>query len=91
MLYYDQLRAMKKVQNRFFDLLFFIASFFACLYRSIVTLFTHKKPCIKCASFYDSIDYLSRIWPRSFWKKPTGLKIGMFFGAFISYIFYRKK
>ncbi|MGE4444252.1 MAG: hypothetical protein AB7E37_04640 [Candidatus Altimarinota bacterium] len=81
---------MKKIRNRFIDIILLVISFFVSIIRSIKALITGKKT-IKRSSSFDSIDYVFRIWPHSFWKKPSFFKIGIFVAAFIKYIFYKKK
>ncbi len=80
---------MNKVNNKFFDLILFFLSFLFAIYRSILSLFK-KKSTIKKSSFYDSIDYIFRIWPNNFWKDIKFYKIWYFLWWLIKYIFYKK-
>jgi len=61
---------MKKVNNRFIDIILLIISFFTSIVRSFFALLSSKKT-FKRTSSFDIIDYILRIWPHSFWKKPT--------------------
>ncbi len=81
---------MKKITNRFIDIILLIASFFASLVRSFFSLFARGKG-IKRSSFFDAIDYVVRIWPHFFWKKPSLFKVSIFMASFIKYVFYNKK
>lgn len=81
---------MKKVNNKFFDLILFFLSFLFAIYRSLLSLFK-KKSAIKKSGFYDSIDYIFRIWPNNFWKDIKFYKIWYFLWWLIKYIFYKKK
>ncbi|MDP5039195.1 MAG: hypothetical protein NWP80_02005 [Candidatus Gracilibacteria bacterium] len=78
------------MENKFLKLLELIGGFFSSIYRSfIMFIFPNKK--YKTNLFFKAIDYFFYSWPKYFWKKPTGFKIGNFLGDWIKYIFYIKK
>ena len=77
-------------KNIFLYLISYTISFIVSVYRSIKALiFGDKK--IKKWIFFRSLDFLFRVWPIYFWKKPTFFKITSFFGMFIKYVFYNDK
>jgi hypothetical protein len=78
----------EKIQNKFFDFIAFMLSFILNIFRSIKNFFTLKK--IKKNIFFNFLDFLFRIWPKYFWKKPTFYKITSFFADILNNIFKRK-
>ena len=40
-------------------------------------------------TFIDVFDFLARMGPKSFWKKPTGIRAGRSLSTFIHYIFFK--
>jgi len=70
---------MKKenINNSFFDFIAFLLSLLINFFRSVVNFFTMKK--IKKNIFFNFLDFLFRIWPKYFWKKPTFYKLTSFF------------
>lgn len=81
---------MKKIDNKFFDIISFFLSAIASFYRSLLLLIW-RKTSVKRGVFFKWMDYFFRGWPDYFWKKPTWLKIWLFFALFIKHIFYNKK
>ncbi len=81
---------MKKIENKFFDLISLFLSFLASIFRSFLALIWIKKT-FKKTYFFKSLDFVFIYWPKYFWKKPTSLKIFNFFSDFIDYVFYNKK
>ncbi|MDD2486865.1 MAG: hypothetical protein PHS92_00640 [Candidatus Gracilibacteria bacterium] len=41
--------------------------------------------------FLDIMNFIFHIGPKSFWKNPTGIKIGRSLGTFIHYVFYMEE
>lgn len=72
--------------NVFLDVLAFFLSFFISIVRSISYIFW-KKP-EKRGIFFKSIHFVFYIWPKYFWQKPSGKKIGSFLWDSINFIFY---
>ncbi len=81
---------MKKIENKFFDIISLIISFIASAFRSFILLVTNKKS-IKKSYFFKTLDFIFVLWPKYFWKKPNTLKIFNYFADFIDYVFYNKK
>ncbi len=81
---------MKKIENKFFDLISLIISFITSSFRSFVLLVTNKKN-IKKSYFFKSLDFIFILWPKYFWKNPNSLKIFNFISDYIDYVFYNKK
>ena len=67
----------EKIHNSFFDLIAFILSFLLNIFRSVINFITLKK--IKKNIFFNFLDFLFRVWPKYFWKKPSFYKITSFF------------
>lgn len=80
----------KIIKNSFFDLVTIIISFIFGFFRGIYLLFSPKNKIWK-NYFFDILDFLFRIWPKYFWKKPTLYKITNFIADFINYVFYDKE
>ena len=80
---------MKKIQNKFFDIISLFLSFIASSFRSFLALIGNKEN-IKKSYFFRTLDFIFILWPKYFWKKPTTLKIFNFFSLFIDYVFYNK-
>jgi hypothetical protein len=78
-----------KIKNSFWDFISFISSFIISFFRSFLLFFWKKN--IKVRNyFFGFLDFIFRIWPKYFWKKPTWLKFTRFFGNIIEYIFFKK-
>lgn len=80
---------MKKINNKFLDLLKYIASFFRSIVDSFLLVLWTKKTKIS-NPFFRSLNFIFVIWPKYFWKKPTMLKLTRFISDFINYVFYKK-
>ncbi|NDK08894.1 hypothetical protein EOM39_06685 [Candidatus Gracilibacteria bacterium] len=78
----------EKIENKFFDLIGFVFSFFNSILASFKLFFLVNTPKVKTI-FFDFFDFIFRLWPRYFWKKPTLYKIGRFIKDFIDFMFYR--
>lgn len=79
----------KKIQNSFFDFIFFCLSVLLSFFRSIF-LFVNSKRLIRKNYFFDFLDYIFRIWTREFWKKPTFFKFWSAISDFINFIFKKR-
>ena len=79
--------------NKVLILLDLMVSFFISIISSttlIFQAFLNKKTKPKKENkFFDGFNFLFNIWPKSFWKKPTALKMGRSISTFIHYIFYK--
>jgi len=42
-------------------------------------------------SFLDSLNFILQIGPRSFWRRPSGIKIGRSLSTLLHYVFAREK
>jgi len=49
-----------------------------------------QKP-LKENTFLDIMNFFFHIGPKSFWKAPSGIKIGRSVGTFLHYIFEKKQ
>lgn len=79
-----------KIENKFFDAIWFVFSFFNSTLKSIMLLFSVKTLKIKTI-FFDFFDFIFRLWPRYFWQKPTFYKIWRFLKDLIDFLFYNEK
>jgi len=83
------MKEKRVIKNNFFDLIAIFISFILWFFRSISSLmFSNNKA--KKNYFFDILDFLFRIWPRYFWRKPSFYKITNFVWDFINYVFYNK-
>lgn len=80
---------MKKINNKFLDLIMLFISLLLTIYRSMLLLFWIKKK-INKNYFLDSLNYFGEIWPKYYWKKPTLYKIWTLIWDFLNHIFYNK-
>lgn len=85
----QQEKPNNQIENSFFDLIIIFWNFFLSSFNSISMFFWNKKN-IKNNSFFDILDFIFKIWPKYFWKNPTGYKLTTFFWDTIKYIFFRK-
>lgn len=80
--------------NKIIIIFFIVINFFKSIFLSILLFFKHlfgfKTTPLQENKFLDILNFLFHIWPKSFWKKPTWLKIGRSPATFINYIFYKK-
>ncbi len=82
-------------ENTFFILLDIIKSFFLSLFQSL-SLFVksllgkNEKP-LKENPFLDMINFFFHIGPKSFWKAPSGIKIGRSVSTFLHYVFKKEQ
>ncbi len=79
-----------KIENKFFDLIWFIYSFFYSSFKSVILFFSRKNDKIK-SMFFDFVDFIFRQWPKNFWKKPNLYKLGRFIKDLIDNLFYKIK
>lgn len=79
----------KKINNRFFDLIFYVISFILSIIRSVWILLWIKKSSQKWM-FFRSLDYIMKIWPKDFWKSPNWYKLWNSLWGFIKHTFYNK-
>lgn len=80
---------MKKVNNKFLDLLVLLISLISTTFKSLLLLLGIKKDMEKTYFLY-SFNFLWKIWPTYYWKRPTWYKIGTFLKDFLNHIFYNK-
>ena len=81
----------KLTDNTFFILLNIGKDFFISLLQSFSLFMRHlfgKSPGpLKENTFLDIMNFFFHIGPKSFWKAPSGIKIGRSIGTFLHYIF----
>lgn len=75
------------ISNTFFDFVMFLLSFILSIPRSLMMLFGKKTNVSRDNFFYSFLDFIFRLWPKYFWKKPTGMKLGSFFADLYRYLF----
>jgi len=66
-----QMPKTKRINNTFLDLVCLLLSFFMSFFRSVVLLFKKQKVSGYRNYFFDLLDFIFRLWPAYFWKKPT--------------------
>jgi hypothetical protein len=82
-------------ENTFFILISLVKDFLTSLIQSL-SLFVRnllrkeQKP-LKENKFLDIMNFFFQIGPKSFWKAPSGIKIGRSIGTFLHYIFKKEK
>lgn len=79
-----------KIENKFLDLVVYFISFIVSIFRSFLLLIWVKKT-VKKWLFFQSLDFIFRVWPYYFWQKPNLFKIWNFIPFFIKYLFYNDK
>jgi len=77
---------MKKINNKFIDLIALLVSMLLTIYRSTLLLLWVKKN-IKKNYFLDSLNFFWKVWPKYYWKKPTFYKIWSLIWDSLTYIF----
>lgn len=86
----------KKLRNNtFFILMGLIKDFFVSTAQSLwlfvrSLLGKDEKP-LKENAFFDMMNFFFHIGPKSFWKAPSGIKIGRSIGTFLHYVFTKEK
>jgi hypothetical protein len=77
-------------ENTFFILLVLVKDFFLSVFESLglfaKNLFEDSPKPLKENSFLDTMNFFFHIGPKSFWKAPSGIKIGRSLGTFLHYI-----
>jgi hypothetical protein len=74
------------IKNNFFDLIAFFTSFFFSFFKSFLLFFNILKN-KKNNIFFNFLDFMFRLWPKYFWKKPSFYKISSFFSDMLNFIF----
>ena len=78
----------------FFTLGRLIWGFFSTFFQSIGLFFSHlfgkRTQPIPENKFLDTLNFIANIGPKSFWKQPTGIKIGRSIATLIHYVFYKE-
>lgn len=82
-------------ENTFYILFELIKDFFISLLQSWI-LFVRQfsrnnQKILKENRFLDAMNFFFHIGPKSFWKAPTGIKIGRSTGTFLQYIFKKDR
>lgn len=65
----------------------FLTSLFSSLILFIKVIIGHKAPPLRENRFLDSMNFVFHIGPKSFWRAPSGMKIGRSIATFLHYIF----
>ncbi|MDD2916887.1 MAG: hypothetical protein PHH70_03530 [Candidatus Gracilibacteria bacterium] len=82
-------------ENTFFIILILIKEFISSLIESVIlftkNIFGYKPDILRDNKFLDVMNFFFHIGPRSFWKAPSGIKIGRSIGTFLHYIFKKEK
>ncbi|MDD5377019.1 MAG: hypothetical protein PHH16_02770 [Candidatus Gracilibacteria bacterium] len=78
-------------ENVFFILIRLLKDFFVSLIQSlrlfIGNLAGSDQRALKENAFLDAMNFFFHTGPKSFWKAPSGIKIGRSIGTFLHYIF----
>jgi len=77
------------IKNTFLDFICLSLSFVFSFFRSITLLFSWQNSRKTRNVFFDLLDFVFRLWPAYFWKKPTGLKLTSFFADLLQHLFKR--
>lgn len=82
-------------ENTAFILIGLVRDFLVSIFQSLVLFIRNilgkdPKP-LKENAFLDSMNFFFHIGPKSFWRAPSGLKIGRSIGTFLHYIFEKQK
>ncbi len=78
------------IKNNFFDLVFLFFWFIISWIKSLLLLFNFSKKEKLNNIFLRFLDFIFKIWPKYFWKKPTWYKLTSFVWNMFKYIFDRK-
>ncbi|EKD44601.1 MAG: hypothetical protein ACD_71C00082G0002 [uncultured bacterium (gcode 4)] len=82
-------------KNTVFILLSLAKDFFISLIQSVglfvKNLAGKDQKILKENTFLDTMNFFFHIGPKSFWKAPSGIKIGRSIGTFLHYIFEKEK
>jgi hypothetical protein len=79
-----KMKKKRKINNTFFEFILYIFSIMLSFLRSIKLLVGSGK--IKNNLFFESLDFIFKIWPKSFWNKPSFYKIFSFPGDLFKFI-----
>lgn len=89
------MREKRLRENVFFILIRLIKDFFVSLMQSLGlfarNLVGKDQKALKENAFLDMMNFFFHIGPKSFWKAPSGIKIGRSIGTFLHYIFEKEK
>lgn len=81
-------------ENTFFIILVLFKEFIASIFQSVAlfvkNIFGRKTEALKENKFLDVMNFFFHIGPKSFWKAPSGIKIGRSLGTFLHYIFKKQ-
>ncbi len=81
-------------KNKVFILFTLIFWFLSWIFFSIILLIKNliwkKAYPLKENKFLDVINFIFHIWPKNFWKNPTGIKIGRSIATFLYYVFEKE-
>ena len=80
------MKQKRKIKNSFFELILFIISWILSFFRSIKLFFSFKNNRIKKNLFFESFDFIFKIWPKYFWEKPSLYKFFSFPWELIKFI-----
>lgn len=80
----------KQIENKFFDLIFFLISIILWFFRSFLLFFTFNNKKIKENIFFDFMHFLFVSWPKYFWNKPTMYKLFSFPSSIIKNLTKKK-
>lgn len=82
-------------ENTFFIFILLIKDFFISLVQSlglfVQNLVEREQKPLKENKFLDSVNFFFQIGPKSFWKAPSGIKIGRSISTFLHYIFKKEE
>lgn len=72
-----------------------LKDFFVSLVQSLGlfmrSLFHREQKVLRENSFLDMANFFFHIGPKSFWKAPSGIKIGRSVGTFLHYVFKKEE
>jgi len=78
------MKKKRKINNTFFEFILYIFSIMLSFSRSTKLFLGSGK--IKSNLFFESLDFIFKIWPKYFWSKPSFYKIFSLPGDLLKFI-----
>lgn len=80
------MKEKKQIENTFLEVVFLFLSFIMSFIRSIKLFFIKNTQVKKKNIFFETLNFIFRIWPKYFWKQPSLYKLCSFPSHFLHYI-----
>jgi hypothetical protein len=81
----------KHNDNSVLTIIFLFFSLVLDFFRSILLLFGVKTKKIENNLFFDFLEFIFKLWPKSFWENPSLYRFFSFFGDLIDYLILKNE